>query len=150
MTSTVLELSISLVLLFLIISGFCSALQELVANTLRWRSKTLEEALGELLRDPEASKKIYAHPLAGGLWSPAWILKSNPRKPSYIPTDMFARILLDLYDDQKLAADSSEVVKKLVQGVEADFDKKRAAVEQWFDDSMNRVSGWYKRKAHAW
>jgi hypothetical protein len=50
----------------------------------------------------------------------------------------------------KLAADSSEIVKKLVQGVEGDFEKKRKVVEKWFDDSMDRVSGWYKRKAHAW
>lgn len=150
MTSTVLELAISLMLLYLIISGFCSALQEFVANTLRWRSKTLEQALGKLLRDPDAAKKIYGHALAAGLWSPAWIRKDNPRKPSYIPTDTFARILLDLHQGDKLAASSLEVVKALVQGVETDFAKQRAAVEKWFDDSMARVSGWYKRKAHAW
>ena len=151
MTSTVLELAISLMLLFLIISGFCSALQELLANAMRWRSQTLEEALGRLLRDPDAGKKIYGLVLASGLWSKAWIRPDNPRKPSYVPSDTFARILLDLHSTQGgLAQGSTEVVTKLLQGAGNDFDKQRAVVEKWFDDSMDRVSGWYKRKAHAW
>jgi hypothetical protein len=134
MTSTVVELAISLMLLYLIISAFCSALQELVANTLRWRSSLLEEALGKLLRDPDVAKNIYGHALAAGLWSPAWFRKDNPRKPSYIPTDTFARILLDLHQTDGLKSGSSEIVQKLVKGVEQDFDKQRQAVEKWFDD----------------
>jgi len=33
----------------------------------------------------------------------------------------------------------------LLQESEGDFEKFRVAIENWFDDSMDRVSGWYKR-----
>lgn len=150
MTSTVLELAISMMLLYLIISGFCSAIQEFVANWLRWRSSTLEDALKKMLRDPDAANKIYGHALAAGLWSPAWLRKNNPRKPSYIPSGTFARILLDLHNNQGLTKATSEIVVKLTQDVPNDFEKQRKALEKWFDDSMDRVSGSYKRKAHAY
>jgi hypothetical protein len=148
-TSTFLEFSISLIFFYLLLSALCSALQELLSNAFRWRSQQLEKALGKLLRDASSTGKIFGHPLLEGLKSPRWLIWGE-HNPSYIPTESFARALLDLHATKGALPDATtEVVETLIRGA-ADFDKQRAAVEKWFDDSMDRVSGWYKRKAHAW
>ena len=42
------------------------------------------------------------------------------------------------------------VIKKILADVNGDSDLMRQRLEQWFDDSMQRVSGWYKRRTQAW
>src|SRR6185437_5527825 len=39
---------------------------------------------------------------------------------------------------------------KILADVNGDSDLMRQRLEQWFDDSMQRVSGWYKRRTQAW
>lgn len=38
------------------------------------------------------------------------------------------------------------VLLLLLDNVEGDYTKFVASLQQWYDDTMNRVSGWYKRK----
>jgi hypothetical protein len=37
-----------------------------------------------------------------------------------------------------------------IDDARGDLDKVRANLEQWFDSSMDRVSGWYKRRTQMW
>ncbi|HEX7174290.1 MAG TPA: hypothetical protein VF240_03290 [Pyrinomonadaceae bacterium] len=96
--------------------------------------------------------------------------------PSYIPSRNFALALLDLVskakdkvapaaDDGKAAAAADggeekdrkqESLEKVARAVEAltkeaggDAEKARKSVEKWFDSSMDRVSGWYKRRSQV-
>ena len=73
MSNTILDMSISLIFLFFILSAICSALQELLANAWNWRAATLEQALGRFLQDSSVAQKIYEHPLLKGTWTPPWI-----------------------------------------------------------------------------
>ncbi|WP_433004401.1 hypothetical protein [Kribbella sp. CA-294648] len=82
--------------------------------------------------------------------------------PSYLPSRSFARALLDLlvptssgdttFDQVKAAIvgwPDSNPLKKPLLGLlaeaEGDLAKFRQGVEEWYDDQMDRVSGWYKR-----
>jgi hypothetical protein len=38
-------------------------------------------------------------------------------------------------------------VQALIHGLEGEVDRQRMEIESWFDQSMDRVSGWYKRRA---
>jgi hypothetical protein len=38
------------------------------------------------------------------------------------------------------------VLRVLTNDVAGDVDKMRSNIEQWYNDTMDRVSGWYKRK----
>ncbi|MEI9973771.1 MAG: hypothetical protein WDO73_17985 [Ignavibacteriota bacterium] len=38
----------------------------------------------------------------------------------------------------------------LVSNVNGDLERAQHNIEHWFDDTMDRVSGWYKRTAQAW
>ena len=101
--------------------------------------------------------------------------QGKSRKPSYIPPETAALALVDTFvpdaaaEARKIAADSKpskdevEKVKALVAEIEdektkvwltrlvvdvrGDLDKVRAALEDRFNEVMDRASGWYKRKS---
>jgi hypothetical protein len=96
---------------------------------------------------------------AGTLWSQCRSL------PSYIPARSFAEAVIDLVvpgaSGQATMTDIQRGVNALPHELSAfkpslqalaknagdDASKFRTSVEQWYDDHMDRVSGWYKRYA---
>jgi len=114
---------------------------------------------------------LYAKPLISGLQKNSWwpfAKKGSRRMPSYIAPRSFALTLLDTLapppDDtagtHDVIAKAGETLNRedlpepvrnqlrpLLIRAEGDRDRFRQAIEEWFDDSMARVSGWYKRKA---
>jgi hypothetical protein len=98
--------------------------------------------------------------LAHGLIRPMY---KSGRKPSYLNPKLFALALLDIVapgqsDDPiegvgrqialaNIPAGVKDALLGLTKGVAKDRDHLRSLVEDWFNGSMERVSGWYKRKA---
>ena len=161
-----LELAISMILLYLMLSAACSAIQEIIANMFRWRADTLERGIAGLL-DKDFKEDLYKLPLISGLCSPNAVGKLT-RKPSYIPSATFALAVLDLATQKGItlpgtppssppAAVSGHPVavnpntvlllQSLLLGTKDVADQKKR-LEDWFDGSMDRISGWYKRKAN--
>jgi hypothetical protein len=96
------------------------------------------------------------------------------RLPSYIAPRTFALALLDTFapdagapagrdvkpehdliadmrealtaDGSPLPAPTRRALVRILDQSHDDIDRLRTGIEQWFDDSMARVSGWYKRK----
>jgi len=71
---------------------------------------------------------------------------------------MFALVLLDVLaptqgdpkapvKDQALASELRRALQALAGTAETNLEALRGKVERWFDDVMDRASGWYKRKA---
>ena len=106
---------------------------------------------------------LYAHPLIRGM-------THDDKQPSYIPKHTFAAAFIDMLHTtaqaqpgagdglQKLRAtiaklpEQSEIRQQLEAVIDETVKDVRVAherVEKWFDDSMERVSGWYKRRAHV-
>ncbi|MGV1049487.1 MAG: hypothetical protein ACOYD4_13295 [Solirubrobacterales bacterium] len=101
--------------------------------------------------------------------------QKKPQRPSYVSSRNFALALTQTLKkvEVEVAQGAGEVQKKVQYGaaavkqiedsfekidpklrqqleplwheVDKDIDKFRSAAEKWFDDSMDRVSGWYKR-----
>jgi hypothetical protein len=110
------------------------------------------------------SDQVLGHGLVRTLYKDSHVLFRRKRRgPSYIPAPVFARSLLDLVAPDSTAADPLSAVHQaigkadlppatknallaLVKDAGSDRDKLRAAIEHWFDATMDRVSGWYKRK----
>ncbi len=87
--------------------------------------------------------------------------------PSYIPAESFAQAIIDLVVPDKSGQtnmgviqhyigqlpDSMSTLKFSLQALATnagdDVSRFRTSVEQWYDNHMDRVSGWYKRRA-AW
>ena len=97
------------------------------------------------------------------------LLRRKPRPP-YIPASVFASALMDSLvdtvapdspDRQKLMAELGNVaislppeyddlkrsLVTLIDSAAGDVGKIREALEKWFNDTMERVAGWYKRLA---
>ena len=81
--------------------------------------------------------------------------------PSYIPSRMFALALIDILNSKREegAEAMSSITKALAEqknkagqalltlaiDAKGDIDAFQRNVEQWYNDAMDRVSGWYKR-----
>lgn len=166
---TILEVVIGLVLVYLMLSLVCSAVQETIAAALGWRSNTLQEGIKNLLEDSnikdaagkvrDLTAELYKHPLIQKLGK-------KGRGPSYIPSRTFAVALFDILKDpsaqggpltqvgdtvSKLPDGSmKKALAGLIDAAQGNITEIRKNVENWFDDSMDRVSGWYKRNIQKW
>ncbi len=158
--SLALEIGISLSLVYLLLGLMCSVLNEWVAGILNMRAKNLWDGVRNLLYDSEGTglaKQLYDHALVKNLGKAGQL-------PSYVPSRAFALALFDLvapvHDStttrtlqdirNSVANISNEQVKTtlvvLIDDAEGDLKKARENVERWYDDAMDRVSGWYKKK----
>lgn len=159
----VIEVALGLSFLFASLSLIASGVHEMTAALLALRAKTLEKGVANLLADPEKAKSLYSHPMIQSLYR-------NRRRPSYIPREKFALAFVDMHVQPAVGAvaaagdvaasvtaaiaglpagrvhDSVDVLWRDAQGDVARF---RRNVEGWFDDSMERVSGWYRRLTQA-
>jgi hypothetical protein len=81
--------------------------------------------------------------------------------PSYISPRAFAIVLLDnlaptsepktIFPQSRQIADEvpdslAARVRPLIESAQGDVERLRTNLEAWYDDTMARVSGWYKRK----
>lgn len=158
--SSILDVAIGLVFFYLLLSLICSGANELLEGWLKYRAKDLEKGLRELLYDPNGSglvKALYEHPLINGLFVGQYDPKNRSNLPSYIPARIFALALLDIVwpsgasSTLNAAAVPDQVrkaLKSLLDAAGQDATKTRGYVEVWFNDSMERVAGWYKRRSH--
>ena len=127
-----LDLAIGLAFIYLVLSLFCSAVQELIASALGLRAGTLERGLRNMLASdaqppptasvPEPAEnaparalvtELYAHPLMRSAYKSGWWpakRSSHGRLPSYISPRSFALALVDTLAPGALApADDGSV-----------------------------------------
>jgi hypothetical protein len=162
--SIVLDVAIGLAFVYLLLSLLCTTVNEWIAGILNTRSKTLQEGIRRLLDDqPFAGTHFldafYQHPVITGMMR-------TGGHPSYLAGRTFATAVVDLVTpavqgpitlpnlvDGVNALPDGDVKKALVAlvgNVGGDLGKAQQNIERWFDDAMDRVSGWYKRTMQKW
>jgi hypothetical protein len=160
--SAILEVAIGMVFVYLLLSLICSALNEFIEARVKNRAKGLEKGITNLLGDPALIAKFYEHPLIQALYS-------RGDRPSYIPAGTFSLTLWNLATYAEEGKDAAVAVTRNLKEIRRtvaqlpasnlrqallslmdeagnDLEKARANIERWYDDSMDRVSGWYKRR----
>jgi len=156
-----------MIFVFLLLSLVVTAANELIASWLKRRSTTLYRGIVRLLANEGTTNALYKHPLIAGLNEQSWFANyrhSLPfkKRPSYIPSRTFALALLDVLAPVSAAGDpdrmgkiraalagSGELGKSLAVVLEdsgGDLEEFKKNIEVWFNSSMDRVSGWYKRR----
>lgn len=177
-SSQALDVAIGLILVYFIFALLCSGINELIARIFSLRARFLEKGLRNLLDDRKGgadasglAEKILENPLIRGLQrGGAPSDPKNAKPPSYIPSDSFALALFDTIapspsEDTKVSHDviaaagaavkdvKSEHVRRsltpLLEDARGDRDAFRANIEKWYDNSMDRVQGWYKRRVQT-
>ena len=146
-----LDVAIGLIVVYLVLALACTALNEGIAAYFAMRSKTLKGSIDQMLGSA-LSANFYKHPLIKSLCE-------GDRNPAYIPATAFRMVLLDLLDAPATGGTASDIVDKagdhpelkkalnaLSRDAAADVQKFADEIEAWFNSSMERVGGWYKRK----
>ena len=156
----ILEVAIGLFFGYLVLSLVVTAANEMSAAWFRRRAWMLHKGIANLLDDEKLTARLYEHPLIRSLSSPPGLLARVPvlnrlvgRGPSYVRSRTFAIALLDVVRTEGgTQADGSDVQRMLAllqNEAQNDPAKFRANVETWFNESMERVSGWYRRRTHV-
>ena len=97
--STLLDIAIGLIFVYLLLSLICSALNEIIEVWLKKRAADLERGIRELLHEEKGTgllKALYEHPLVSGLFKGKYDPKKTRNLPSYIPARNFALALMDI------------------------------------------------------
>jgi hypothetical protein len=160
-SSQVLEVAIGLIFVYLLLSTACSGIKELIARLMDMRAKTLEDAIQNMLADPNnaITTAILQNHIIAGTVPPG-------QKPPYISSRNFALALFDFIGPtqpgqsmsladlkagaSKLPPKAQKAVLGLLESAQGDVDTARERVENWYDDAMERVSGAYKRRAQIY
>lgn len=157
----ILEVAIGLAFMYLLLALICTSLNETIAGITKRRAKFLGKGITSLLGgDAELQNKVLRHPLVTSL---------APKKganPSYLPAPKFAIALMDVLTGSGKQANDAEALRQGIQTVNsmpvratlsavlADSRPLLATDQQkiqaWYDDAMDRVSGWYKRRTALW
>lgn len=158
-----LDVLIGLTLVYLILSTAASIGAELLETCLRQRGRLLERGIGQILaqtidaagedRDRAAQELVailynspFVYSLYEGRYEPG-----GRRLPSAIPAARFAGALIALSDQEPRFRQVADTMLK-VAGLSLDdrHDARheariREALAGYFEESMQRVSGWYRR-----
>ncbi len=182
--STLLDIVIGLIFVYLLLSLICSALNEIIERFLKNRAVDLERGIRELLHEEKGKgllKAFYEHPLVSGLFKDQYDPEKTRKLPSYIPARTFALALMDIVLPGQAEtasgtagatattaatgaisaptsalreaignlgnADVKRALTALVDAAGNDISKARENIEAWYNNSMERVSGWYKRRS---
>lgn len=149
--SNVLEVATGLAFVYLFLSLLCSTINEqVIARFFNLRANTLADGIKNMLTDPGLVEQLYSNPLIQGLSQHA--ASGKPRKPSYIPANIFAAALIstDVVQAYKNNPPPASVpipkaLALIMQNANNDTAKELTNIENWYNSTMDRVSGWYKR-----
>jgi hypothetical protein len=176
--SSVIDVAIGLVFVFLLLSLVASAVKEGLEAYFKRRATDLEKGIKELIgnvddinnstekpTENQGSKNgppkdfielLYNHGLINSLYAGSYNTP-NTQLPSYIPSKNFALVLMDLRNQSSAPNPEGELPQNVKQAFNAfeitaagDVNKMQAQIEDWYNSSMDRVSGWYKRRTQYW
>jgi hypothetical protein len=155
-----LNVLIGLVTVYLAFGVACTAIVEAILTLFKIRSKQLEAALseflaGDLKQNEAFFKAFYEHPLVQAL------SKGKDGRPSYIPSKIVGQVVAALVTANGTAKSLAGAVKSLPDDIATnrikglldtfatraneDMAKFQKSVETYFDDVMERATGWIKR-----
>ena len=150
MLSQLAEFAVKIALVYIALGLVCSIALELVEIFMKRRSRYLRSKLSEML-GKETTEQLYAHPLIKSL-------ATGPRRlPSYIPGQLFAKVLLQVIGSEANSEPLKESLSVLLS------DKTQATSENnlpwgsptanmkplvgWFDSAMDSLSSLYRRRS---
>ncbi len=154
-----LDIAIGLVLMYLLLSLTGTVINEFISQILKWRARTLQASITQLLDNKTLRLDFYNHGLIAGLMGSKQDAASG-NHPSYLSGDTFARALLgslDVTNPLPIFTDVENAIKNLpdcnirdtllahITTAERSLEKLRADLANWFDHAMDRLGGIYKR-----
>ncbi|MGC4099542.1 MAG: hypothetical protein QM706_20800 [Nitrospira sp.] len=163
-----LDIALSLIVVFVMLSVFCSSLLEWYSQKVGARAEFLRKGLLHMLGDDGLYRQVINHPLIEALGRGS----SRGLGPAYIPSAVFADALLDSVVDRAVTAKTGstkmDMTALTIDGLRdqlkelddhnfsiatalapivrrtENLDQVRQDVAKWYEAQADRVTGWYK------
>jgi hypothetical protein len=171
LSSGVVEVAVCLAFVYLLLSLLCSVVNEWIAGILGSRAHNLERGIQSLftngMLDNKASlaNAIYGHGLIQSLYQQGFWDRLFRRRggPSYIDPELFATTLINILAPAAGTTDDpvgslrtavsnlpdskgKQALAALINQGQTKLEDVRETLEDWYNDGMDRVAGWYKRR----
>jgi hypothetical protein len=172
--SQTLEVVIGMIFIFLLLSLLATAVNELIMSFFSYRGKDLEKAIKIMLDDADepasggtaparvvSGEEFYKMPLIN-----KFAKRGKNHRPSYLSRTNFSRALLILLSDgnqdhinladirktigQMPDGETKKILLAYLKDAGDSLARFRAYLETWYDEMMDRASGWYKRRVQYW
>ena len=158
--SLILDMVILLFFTYFICSVILSVLVEMGASILKVRANDLEKTIKSLFFDQKWEAYVNQHILSSPFIDALKKANNTNEKPSYIPAENFAKAILESLRtgntqlttasiQQNIAvlpADLQKVVLGYIDTANNKVEDLQKQLEGFYDNSMVRASGWYKKK----
>src|SRR4051812_14424108 len=171
--SQALETAIGLAMMFVIIASAASMMAEIISRVFKKPARDLESAIVGMLGKSPNPEKSTASGLERDFETSAALFKNTSvyrassraagkaadkvRMPSYLSAKAFADATVEMLTDvdkagtavlrglDELPGNLRDRLRPLVREAGMDVVKFKAGLERWFDDTMGRAEGAYKR-----
>lgn len=157
-----LEIIISLIFIYLLLSLFSSIVMEFISTLFRMRASTLYETIAKMLGE-KLTDDFYKSPIIkmiGDNKTTFWNNTRNDNMPHEINSKTFVDALLQQtkIDSKTLPSDVKDIISNLndndvkeyllylLNKADGDIKKFKSEIEEWYDMMMTRTIAWYKRK----
>lgn len=173
--TVIIQVAIGVIFVWVTLAVITSQVQEWVSSILAWRANFLESAIEQMLGNPEAKKRLYKHPLIQGLYSNSGKRKPAGIPQDKFALVLFEEVInsgitiadaKNTFDNLKKSVavlktkgegnvlqNFAASLDTLLIGIEEKADdathsitEARIRVESWFNDSMDRLGGAYRRR----
>jgi hypothetical protein len=147
--SSILDIAIGAVFVFLLLSTFATAVNEIIFSFFNMRGRELLRGIATLLSDAQKTglvKEIYNHGQVFGLFKGGFDPNKPSNLPSYIPARNFALALLDsvAHPFSEIAPASAGAAAQpaaLIQGGTSDaLEEQTIVLTQAFKDAAQRMA----------
>ncbi|MGQ1786242.1 MULTISPECIES: hypothetical protein [unclassified Saccharicrinis] len=163
-----IDIAIGLVFIYAVYSLIATTLTELINSWLNLRGKVLRTGIKRMLDDQdnksdtdEILSNIFLERPEFKYLGKKSMFTGKSKLPSYLKPKTFAKTLLNMLDKVYDSQMDLSVVKSklnpnspthqyligLIEGAENKTEEFKAGAEEWYSETMERVSGWYKKKA---
>jgi len=156
-----LNVVIGLAAVYTAFSLFASWINETFNGLIQLRARTLKAGIQQMVGDASTHAALYGQPTIQAAKTP------GQRHPSYLSATQFSLAVMSLLDEggaiattgaqaldnltSSVAALPAMRLKTVLSTILSQADGKVetfvTGTETWFDDQMQRVSGWYKRNS---
>lgn len=173
--TVIIQVAVGMIFVWVILAVITSQVQEWVASIFAWRSSMLEATIEQLLGNPAIKTRVYNHPLIQGLYTNNGKRKPGGIPQDKFALVLFEEVInsgikiadaKNTFDNLKRSVSAlkdkegggelknfAKSLDTLLIGIEEKADdathsiaEARLRVESWFNDSMERLGGAYRRR----
>lgn len=157
-----IQVVIGILFVLLLLSLLATTIMELLSSLFALRGRNLEKALRNLLATTGVDDRIFHEFKSNSLYRQLTQKWGKSRTlPSYVSDDSFQSILFDVILkgegmdklEEKIEeipdADLKNVLKQLLRDADHNLDEFKFRVKGWYNNVMDRASGWFKRTTQS-